>query len=304
MVSVAARPGRLLMLLLVSSSFESIPAFAPSVGRLPFEPRTRGAAPPSGAASVVCVFAQPRGTQPCKTKVIVPVTSAEDPRPYGQRIYPVHPDDLSPEARRQGLMRMILAVGVRDLVMGLVLALAIVASSAGFDAPDYHFPSTMWLFSCIFARMVTQDMGPVAFDMRHSASGFQARAHEAKAPKMSRGDSFAQWRDSTVNGNAASQAPAGAGAVEGLVAAARKRPRPVLNKGTQRLVVNFASAVAEEPPRSRPQGLNLLVTLVWGFLADLLGSARWLVSRRPGAEEEEPELWDPRDDSTPPESGV
>ena len=98
MVSVAARPGRLLMLLLVSSSFESIPAFAPSVGRLPFEPRTRGAAPPSGAASVVCVFAQPRGTQPCKTKVIVPVTSAEDPRPYGQRIYPVHPDDLSPEA--------------------------------------------------------------------------------------------------------------------------------------------------------------------------------------------------------------
>ena len=307
MQPLAARPGCLLMLLLVGNSFESIPAFAPS---LEFRGARRTSC--SGSKGLVCLFGlAQRGTTPCKTEVIIPVTPTVDPKPYGQRIYPVHPDDLSPEARRMGLMRMILAVGLRDIIMGLILALGIVATSAGFDSPDYHFPCAAWLFSCIFVRMVTQDdMGPVAFDMRHSAPAPRV----AEAPTV-RANSFAQWRDLAVRGNVASQTP-NRGPQRLLVNAAStgspssSAPRNLhsglpTKRGPQRLVVNFASAVEEEPSCSRPQVLSLPFMMVWGFISDVLGSVLWLVSPSAHyAPVQEPELWDPRDESTPPESGI
>jgi len=308
MQPLAARPGRLLILLLVASSFESIPAFAPSL-----EFRGARTTSCSGSKGLVCIFGlTQRGTTPCKTEVIIPVTQTVDPKPYGQRIYPVHPDDLSPEARRMGLIRMILAVGLRDVIMGLVLAFGIVATSSGFDSPDYHFPCAAWLFSCIFGRMVTQDdISPVAFDMRHSAPAPRV----AKAPMVKRGNSFAQWRDLAVGGNVASQTP-NRGPQRLLVNAASaggpssSAPRNLhsglpTKRGPQRLVVKFSSAVEEEPSRWPPQVLSLPFMIVWGFISDVLGSVSWLVSPSAHyASVQEPELWDPRDESTPPESGV
>ena len=290
MQPLAARPGCLLMLLLVANSFESIPAFVPSL-----EFRGARARSCAGSKGTVCIFGlAQRGTTPCKTEVIIPVTQTVDPKPYGQRIYPVHPDDLSPEARRMGLVKMILAVGLRDVIMGLVLALGIVATSAGFDSPDYHFPCAAWLFSCIFGRMVTQDdMGPVAFDMRHSAPA----PRMAEDPMVKRGDSFAQWRDLALDGNVASQTR-------------NRGPRNLhsglpTKRGPHRLVVKFASAVEEEPSRTPPQVPSLPFMIVWGFISDVLGSVWWLVSPSAHyASVHEPELWDPRDGSTPPESGV
>ena len=282
------------MLVLVASHLELSPAFTGAPHALRLVKRSRAG---KGPTAPTCLFGMTPTNQGSKTEILVPVTQAEDPKPYGQRMYPVHPDDLSSADRRNGLLKMILAVGVRDLAMGMITAFAFIAADSNFASPDYHFPYAVWLLSCIFARLVTQDdMAPVSFDMKLGPLP-QAKA---AIPVIRRADSFAQWRDSTINPNIASQTPRRVGA------ATARQPRPQLNKGTQRLVVNFAATArpAEEPSVPVPMGLKMLGTIIMGFIADLTGSIWWMLKIKGKAQDEpEPETWDPRE-PTSPESGV
>ena len=302
MVFCHARPAFLLLLALFGCNFQLSPAFTsapsgPLSGARNFHRHAR--------TGPMCLFGKPslKATQPMSTGQLVPVTSDPDPMPYGQRMYPVHPDDLSPEDRKQGLAKMILAVGVRDIMMGMVTAFLIMAASTGFDfaSPDYHFPVGVWLFSCLFCRLVTQDdVGPVTFSMSHASLSVQQGT--AAKPSLKRSDSFANWRDTAINPSI--DQPQTSVRVGAAIV-------PRLNMGTQRLVANFAT-IAPLPEDSAleapsPFGFKIFVSMLWGFLADLVGAAGWVKSPKcnvPVVEDGSEEMWDPRDPGTPAEPGV
>jgi len=230
----------------------------------------------------LCLFGRPSALQsePSKTERLIPVTSAKDPKPYGQRLYPVHPDDMSVADRRTGLFKMILAVGVRDVTMGMMMALVLFAVGAGFNSPNYHFPYAIWLFSCIFGRLVTQDeFAPNGFNLQHAAT---ASTKHLKVPSIQKSASFAQWRSTAITS-----------------------PRPRVNSGTQRMVVNFAPSepAVEQASSSSSNAAGLMHTIVVGFVSDVAGALRWVFDPKSNVPaDEEPgvvDVWDPRDLDTP-----
>lgn len=304
MVFFLARPACLLLLALFGCNFQMSPAFT-SAPSLPLS--LSGVGNAHARTGPMFLFGRPilRETQPMSTEHVAPVTSDPNPMPYGQRMYPVHPDDLSPEDRRKSLMKMVLAVGVRDVMMGMVAAFSIMAASTGFDfaSPDYHFPVGVWLLSCLFGRLVTQDdVGPFTFSMSHAASlPLRQQAAAAKAP-LKRSDSFANWRDTAINPSIAQLQTAGAAVVPSA---------PRLNVGTQRLVANFATtaALTEESALETPSpmGFKIFVALLWGFLSDLIGAAGFVKKPQcnvPVVTDGSEEMWDPRAPNTPTEPGV
>ena len=134
--------GQLLILALIFNNFQLSPAFTSAPLRL-----FNVVGTPTS-----CISAASRATQRIvSVDTTVPVTHDGDERPYGQRIYPVHPDDLSPEERRTTLMRMIMMVGMRDVMISVFMAVAFLGAGAEVDT----FPVGLWLFSVIFARMAT-----------------------------------------------------------------------------------------------------------------------------------------------------
>ena len=271
----------LLMATLIASHLQSGLSFMSS----PVSPVLRGLAHRS--ALPLCLFGRPSTphSEPSKTKRLIPMTNAKDPRPYGQRLYPVHPDDLSVADRRTGLFKMILAVGVRDVMMGMMMALVLFAVGTGFDSPDYHFPYAIWLFSCIFGRLVTQDeFAPNGFNMQRAAT---ASTKQLKIPSIQNAASFEQWRSTAIT-----------------------RQRPRANLGAQRMVANFAISEppVEQAPSSSPNAVGLMRTIVVGFVSDVTGALFWVFDPKSNVPaDEEPgavHVWDPRDLDTPTEPGV
>ena len=300
-------PGKLLVLVLVATSFEMSPAFksAPAHRTLPVQ----------GRIGPLCLFGKPAAgsvqhvpppslSKTRRVEAAGPARQPGDPMTYGQRIYPVHPSDLTPEDRRRGLAKLVMFVGVRDCIVGLLVAGAFFIAGAGHESPDFQFPVVSWLLSCImFGRVFQDGLAPAFFNFDHQARGGAANTMNPPGV-LRRSDSFAQWRESTVS-------------PPGLVDRDARLPRVdryQSHADKQRLVVEYAQAAAT--PDGKDSALRVLTqalgTILWGFVSDVVEAFKWVVAPKSNSEpnpadprdSSDFEVWDPRDAATPHEPGV
>ena len=240
-----------------------------------------------------------------------PAKQPHDPMTYGQRIYPVHPSDLTAEDRRGGLLRLVLWTGVRDCIIGLLVAFAMYVAGAGIDGRDHHFPVVAWLLSCIvFGRVLQDGLAPAVFHFDHViwASAEEAKLTRAGASRIQRSDSFALWRESAINPGIQDDV-----VQRRRIGRERKWEEGQAAESNPRMVVEYSEAVPVDERESWPGTVRKAVAaIVWGFLSDVGDALVWLTGPSSNSEPnpEDPrdssdfEVWDPRDPHTPPESGV
>ena len=298
------RSGCVLFLVLVAGNLESSPAFSNAPSQSLFRvqmPRKLDRRGPT--CRVGHDHAAASKTQQLYTESM-PSNGAIS---FSQRIYPVHPDDLSPEQRRVNLMKMVLAVGMRDMLLGMAAASFVFVTSSGFDSPDYHFPVVTWLFYCLVGRVMQDDLGPLAFDMQHIQV-----PHPPMPSFIPHTNSFADWRDATISPKDIEQPQR-----LGPRSAPSSNPRLKLGAGTQRIITNFATQAELAPPPvvSGPNTDSFPLQVVRGFsvivfniFSDLFDALSWVFhphANVPENEEPGPEdLWDCRDPDTPIEPGL
>jgi len=307
-------PRFLLALTVLFAGFELSPAFSGAPAHKTLRLHARG--------GPLCLFGKPSEDPGApqavsKTRKISadsaparhtgPARQPHDPMTYGQRIYPVHPSDLSVEDRRGGLLRLVLWTGVRDCMVGLLVAFAMYLAGAGVDGKDQHFPVVAWLISCIvFGRVLQDGLAPAVFHFDHmSLAPTDAKRTRASASRIQRSDSFAQWRESAINPG-----------FQDDVALRRVRDSKWQEQGAEsnpRMVVEYSEAVPVDERVSWPRTVGMAVTaIVWGLLSDVGDALVWLTRPRSNSEPnpEDPrdssdfEVWDPRDPHTPTEPGV
>ena len=297
--------GKLLVLVLVATSFEMSPAFtsAPAHRTLSIQ----------GRIGPLCLFGKPAAgsdqhvpppslSKTRRVEAAGPARQPGDPMTYGQRIYPVHPSDLTPEDRRNGLAKLVMFVGVRDCIVGLLVAGAFFIAGAGHESPDFQVPVVSWLLSCIMVGRVFQDgLAPAYFNFDHQARGGDTKT--VTPGVLHRSDSFAQWRESAISPPGLSDRDAGLPRADSYKS----------HDDKQRLVVEYAQAatpdVKDRPLRVFKQALG---TIVWGFVSDVVEAFKWVVAPKSNSEPnpDDPrdssdfEVWDPRDAATPHEPGV